>query len=81
MYFFTAIFNVNCKPSAFIVADNTLDKLETIVTPIGSLQLIETDSVDKITAGLRRNVYFPPNTGWFFIFNLVDFTLLSLITI
>lgn len=57
------MFNINAQPSTFISVDDTLNKLESVVTPLGSLQLIETNDVDKIVAGLGRNVYFPPNTS------------------
>jgi len=57
------MFNINAQPSTLIHIDDTFDKLETVITPLGSLQLIETDSVDNIIAGLGRNVYFPPETS------------------
>lgn len=60
---FTAMFKINAQQSTFINQDDTLSKLESIAMPLGSLQLIETNNVDKIVAGLSRNVYFPPNTG------------------
>lgn len=43
--------------------DDTLNKLENVVTSLGSLQLIETNHIDTIKAGLGRNVYFPPGTS------------------
>jgi len=60
--FNSTMFNINAQPSTLIHIDDTFDKLETVITPLGSLQLIETDSVDNIIAGLGRNVYFPPET-------------------
>jgi len=62
-HIFTAIFNINAQPFSLILMDDTLNKLENIVTPLGSLQLIETNHVDTIKAGLGRNVYFPPGTS------------------
>lgn len=62
-FHFTAMFSVKAQPSTLIRSDDTLDKLEAAVTPLGSLQLIETNNVDSIMAGLGRNVYFPPATG------------------
>lgn len=61
--YFTAMFKINAHPSSYLNGDDTLNKLETVLTPLGSLQLIETDKVDYIIAGLGRNVYFPPNTS------------------
>lgn len=64
---FTAVFKINAVPSTLIHTVDTLSKLETVVTPLGSLQLIETDSVDNtIVAGLGRNVYFPTGTSEYF---------------
>lgn len=60
-YIIIAMFSINAQPSTFINMDNTLDKLETVLTPLGSLHLIETNSVDNIMAGVGRNVYFPPD--------------------
>jgi len=58
------MFKINALPSTLIDSTDTLNKLETIVTPLGSLQLIETDNVSNtIIAGLGRNVYFPPGTS------------------
>lgn len=58
------MFKINALPSTLIDTADTLNKLETIVSPLGSLQLIETDSVNnKIVAGLGRNVYFAPDTS------------------
>lgn len=57
------MFSINAQPSTLVNKDDTLDKLETVKTPMGSLQLIETDYVDKIIAGLGRNVYFPSDTS------------------
>lgn len=62
------MFSINAQPSTLINVDDTLDKLETVITPLGSLQLIETNSVDKIIAGLGRNVYFPPDISKLIIF-------------
>lgn len=68
------MFNINAQPSTLNNFDDTLDKLETVIeTTSGSLHLIETNSVDNITAGLDRNVYFPSNTSKsinFLVFNL-----------
>jgi len=58
------MFSISAHPSTFINSDDhTLNKLEMVLTPLGSLQLIETTSVDDIIAGIGRNIYFPPNTG------------------
>lgn len=57
------MFIINAKPSTLIHSDDTLNKLETVITPLGSIQLIETNSVEIIIAGLGRNIYFPPKTG------------------
>lgn len=57
------MFSVKAQPSILIRSDDTLDKLEGVLTPLGSVQLIETNNVDSIVAGLGRNVYFPPATG------------------
>lgn len=65
------MFSINAQPSTFVNEDDTLNKLETIETPVGSLQLIETNSVDKIIAGLGRNVYFPSDTSKPIIFHLM----------
>lgn len=61
IFFIIAMFNINAQPSTFISMDNTLDNLETVSMPLGSLQLIETNSVDNIMAGVARNMYFPPD--------------------
>ncbi|VVC29688.1 Phosphatidylinositol-glycan biosynthesis class S protein [Cinara cedri] len=62
--FNSTMFNINAQSSTIKNLDDTLDKLETIViSPLGSLHLIETNSVDNITAGLNRNVYFSPSTN------------------
>ncbi|KAL5239658.1 hypothetical protein ACI65C_007068 [Semiaphis heraclei] len=61
--FNSTMFSINAQPSTFINSDDhTLNKLEMVITPLGSLQLIETTSVDDIIAGIGRNIYFPPNT-------------------
>jgi len=69
------MFSISARPSTFINSDDiTLNKLEMVITPLGSLQLIETTSVDDITAGIGRNIYFPPNTSkptLYFVFFLV----------
>lgn len=57
------MFNINAQPSTLIDTVDIINRLESVITPLGSLQLIETDSVDNIIAGLGRNVYFPPNTS------------------
>jgi len=58
------MFSINAQPSTFINSDDhTLNKLEMVITPLGSLQLIETTIVDDIIAGIGRNIYFPPKTG------------------
>lgn len=58
------MFNISAQPSTFINSDDhTLNELEMVITPLGSLQLIETTNVDDIIVGIGRNIYFPPNTG------------------
>lgn len=58
------MFSISAQPSTYIHSDNiALNKLEMVITPLGSLQLIETTSVNDIIAGIGRNIYFPPNTG------------------
>lgn len=57
------MFRVNAQTSTLIHSDDTLEKLEAALTPLGSLQLIESTNVDSIVAGLGRNLYFPPATG------------------
>lgn len=60
--FNSTMFNINAQPSTLINSDRTLNELEMVITPLGSLQLIETNSVDDIIVGIGRNIYFPPNT-------------------
>ncbi|XP_001945270.2 GPI transamidase component PIG-S [Acyrthosiphon pisum] len=61
--FNSTMFSISAHPSTFINSDDhTLNKLEMVITPLGSLQLVETTSVDDIIAGIGRNIYFPPNT-------------------
>jgi hypothetical protein len=62
------MFSINAQPSTLVNSDQTLNELETVITPLGSLQLIETNSVDDIIVGIGRNIYFPPNTGKLTIF-------------
>lgn len=62
------MFKINAQKSTLIDGDGDLNKLETVITPLGSLHLIETVSVNRITAGLGRNLYFPPNTGKHYTF-------------
>lgn len=57
------MFNVNAQPSALTDTIDIINILESVVTPLGSLQLIETGSVNNIIAGLGRNIYFPLNTS------------------
>lgn len=58
---FSAMFNINAQHSILVCKEDTLNELETFTTSLGSLQLIETNSVDNVLAGLGRNIYFPPD--------------------
>ncbi|XP_026807179.1 GPI transamidase component PIG-S isoform X2 [Rhopalosiphum maidis] len=60
--FNSTMFSINAQPSTLVNSDQTLNELEMGITPLGSLQLIETNSVDDIIVGIGRNIYFPPNT-------------------
>jgi len=67
-HIFVAMFKINAQHSTLINSDRTLNELEMVITPLGTLQLIETNSVDDIIVGIGRNIYFPPNTGKLTIF-------------
>ncbi|XP_050439968.1 GPI transamidase component PIG-S-like [Adelges cooleyi] len=61
--FNSTMFEINAERSTLVKKSDSLNQLEAITTPLGSLHLIETDNVDDILVGLGRNVYFPPDTS------------------
>ncbi|XP_050429536.1 GPI transamidase component PIG-S-like [Adelges cooleyi] len=61
--FNSSMFEINAQRSTLVKKSDSLNQLEAITTPLGSLHLIETNIVDGILVGLGRNVYFPPDTS------------------
>ncbi|XP_050525843.1 GPI transamidase component PIG-S isoform X2 [Daktulosphaira vitifoliae] len=61
--FNSSIFAIKAQKSSLVSKIDDFKQLETILSSVGSLHLIETNLVDSIIVGIGRNIYFPPNTS------------------